>query len=160
MFIALQFLRFWIYQKILLDFFVELIWEGTELSTELLDLKKNFSKFFGYVQSTVVSWILSSSKHVTRVFPSTQPGGPDLSTELLPGTKSLLRNFSGMFKALQLHRFWVYRKILLDIFLEFIRGGTELSAELLDLKKNPFEIFWLCSKYCSFLDFEFIEKCY
>ena len=37
MFKALQFLRFWVYQKILLGFFEELIWGGTELSAELLD---------------------------------------------------------------------------------------------------------------------------
>ena len=46
MFKALQFLLFWVYQKILLDFFVELTWGGTELSTELLDLKKNPFEIF------------------------------------------------------------------------------------------------------------------
>ena len=74
--------------------------------------------------------------------------------------KNSLRNFLGMFKALQFLRLWVYRKILLDFIVELIRGRSELSTELLDLKKNPFEIFWVCSKYCSFLDFEFVEKCY
>ena len=49
---------------------------GTELSTELLDLEKKIpSQFFGYVQSTVVSWILSLSKNVTTVFPRTHLGG-------------------------------------------------------------------------------------
>ena len=33
----------------LLDFFVDVIRGGTELSTELLDLKKKSPKFFGYV---------------------------------------------------------------------------------------------------------------
>ena len=70
-------------------FFVELIWGGTELSTELLDLKKNFSKFFGYVQSTVVSWILSLSKNVTRVLPRTDPGG----TRTLNRTLAFNRKF-------------------------------------------------------------------
>ena len=87
--------------------------------------------------------------------------GPELSTELLHLTKNSLWNFLGMFKALQFLRFWVYQKILLDFFVELIWGGTELSTELLDLKKkNPSEIFWVCLKYCSFLDFKFIEKCY
>ena len=50
MFKGLQFLRFWVYRKILLDFFVELTRGGTELLTELLDLKKKIPwKFFGYV---------------------------------------------------------------------------------------------------------------
>ena len=50
MFKALQFLRFRVYIKILLDFFVEHIRGRSELSTDLLDLTKKFpSKFFGYV---------------------------------------------------------------------------------------------------------------
>ena len=162
MFKALQFLRFWVYQKILLDFFVELICGGTELSTELLYSKKKiFSKFFEYVQSTVVSWILSLSKNVTRVIPRTHPRwGPELSTELLHLTKNSLWNFLGMFIALQFLRFWIYQKILLDFSVELIWGGTELSTELLDLKKNFSKFFWVRLKYCSFLDFEFIETCY
>ena len=50
--------------------------------------------------------------------------------------------------------------MLLDFFVDVIRGGTELATELLDWKKKIFEIFWVCLKYCSFLDFEFIETCY
>ena len=37
--------------------------------------KKIPSKFFGYVYNTVVSWILSLSKNITRFFPRTHPGG-------------------------------------------------------------------------------------
>ena len=49
-----------------------------------------------------------------------------------------------------------------DEFYELIRGeGGELSSVLLVFyKKIPFEFFWVCLKFCSFLDFEFIEKCY
>ena len=50
--------------------------------------------------------------------------------------------------------------MLLDFFVDVIRRGTELSTELLDLKKKISEIFWVCLKFCSFLDLEFIEKCY
>ena len=62
-------------------------------------------------------------------------GIPELSTELLDLKKNLLQNCLGMFKVLQFLRFWVYRKILLDFFVELIRGGgggSELSTELLD----------------------------
>ena len=66
-----------------------------------------------------------------------------------------------MFEALQFFRFWVYRKILPDFFVELIRGRTELSSEVFDSdKKNPLEIFWVWLKYCSSVDFEFIEKFY
>ena len=45
-----RFFDFEFIEKISLDFSVELIREGLELSTELLDLKKKIpSKFFGYV---------------------------------------------------------------------------------------------------------------
>ena len=53
--------------------------------------------------------------------------------------------------------------MLRDFFVALFRGGgggAELSTELLDWKKNPVKIFWVCTKYCNFLDFEFIEKCY
>ena len=50
MFKVLHFLRFWVYWKILLDFIVELIRGGTELSTDRLDLKKKMRlKFLVYV---------------------------------------------------------------------------------------------------------------
>ena len=99
--------------------------------------KKISPKFFGYVESTVVSWIVSLSKNFTRVFPRSHVGrGPELLTELLHLTKHSLWNFLGVFKALQFLRFWVYQKILLDFFVELIRGGTEFWTELLDLKKK------------------------
>ena len=63
-------------------------------------------------------------------------GGPELSTELLHLTKNSLRNFLGMFKALQFLRFRAYRKFLLDSFVKLIWGGTELWTELLDLEKK------------------------
>ena len=50
--------------------------------------------------------------------------------------------------------------MLLEFFLELIRGGPELSTELLHLKKIQFEIFWVCLKLCNFFDFKFIEKFY
>ena len=101
--------------------------------------KKYFSKFFWYVQSNVVSWILSLSKHVTRVFPRTHPWGNQNSQQnSCIERKVPFEIFLGMFKALQFLRFWVYRKNLQDIFLELIRGvgRTEISTELLDLKKK------------------------
>ena len=143
MFKALQFLRFWVYQKILLDFFVELIQGGTKLSTELLDLKKkslrNFLGMFGF--STVFSWILSLSQTVTGVFPRTHPGGLELSTELLHLAKNSLWNFLGMFKALQFLRFWAYRKILLDFFVELIRREQNSQQNCWNWKKIPSKFF-------------------
>ena len=98
-------------------------------------------KFFGYVQSTVVSWILSLSKNVTRVLPRTHPGGPELSTELLHLTKNSLWNFLGMFKALQFLRFWVYQKILLDFFVELIRGEQNSEQNCWIWNKIPPKFF-------------------
>ena len=141
MFKALQFLRFWVYQKILVDFFVELISGVTELLTELLDLKQNPSeifwvslkflgfwvyrkmllefflelcrggtrtvnrplafnkkirpKFFGYVQSTVVSWILSLSKNVNRVFSRSHLGGTRTLKRTLEFNKKFTLKFFG-----------------------------------------------------------------
>ena len=75
------------------------------------------------------------------------PGGLELPTELLK------KIFSGSFKVLKFLGFWVYRKMLLEFFAELTRGGRELLIEFLDLKKkNPFEIVWVCLKYCSFLE--------
>ena len=39
-------------------------------------------------------------------------------------------------------------------------GNRTLNRTVGLEKKNPSEIFWVCLKYCSFSDFEFIEKCY
>ena len=74
---ALQFLGFRVYRKILQDFFVELIRGGGNrtLNGTVRFEKKIPSKFFGFVQSTVVSWILSLSKNATTVFPRTHLGG-------------------------------------------------------------------------------------
>ena len=114
MFKVLQILGFWVYRKMLQEFFPELIRGGPEPSTELSHLTKKLpSKFFGYVWSSAVSWILSLSQNFTRLFCITHPGG----------IRTLNRTF-----------------------------GFE--------KKNPFKIFWVCLKYCSFLDFDVIEKCY
>ena len=79
----------------LLDFFVDVIRGGTELSTELLDLKKKSPIFFRYVQSTVVSWILSLSKNVTRVFPRTHPGGTRSLNRTLAFNEKFASKFFG-----------------------------------------------------------------
>ena len=50
--------------------------------------------------------------------------------------------------------------MLLEFFVDVIRGGIELSTELFDLKKKISEIFCVCLKFCSFFDFEFIKKFY
>ena len=34
--------------------------------------------------------------------------------------------------------------MLLESSPELTRRGLELSSELLDLKKNPLEVFWVC----------------
>ena len=52
--------------------------------------KKIPSKFFGYLRSTVVSWILSLSKNVNRVLPRTHPGG---GTRTLNGTLEFNKKF-------------------------------------------------------------------
>ena len=87
-------------------------------------------------------------------------GGPELTTELLHLTKNSLWNFLGMFKALQFLWFRVYQKILLDFFVELIWGKENSEQNCCIWKKNSSEIFWVYLKYCSFLDFEFIEKCW
>ena len=90
----------------LLDFFVDVIrWGNRTLNRTVVFEKKIPPKFFGYVQCTVVSWILSLSKNVSRVFPRTHLGGTrSLKRTLAFKNKSTLK-FSGMFKALQCHRF-------------------------------------------------------
>ena len=95
------------------------------------------------------------------LFPELIRGGPELSTELLHLIKNSLRNVLGMFEALQFLRFWVYRKISLDFFIELIRGGGDQNSQqnFWSWKNHPFEIFWVFLKYCSFLDFVVIEKC-
>ena len=55
--------------------------------------KKISPKFFGYVESTVVSWILSLSKNVTRVFPRAHPGGTKTLNRTLAFNKKLTLKF-------------------------------------------------------------------
>ena len=88
----------------LLQFFLELIWVGPELSPELLNLKKiPFAIFWVCLKLCAVSSILSLSKNFTGLFCRTHPkgrGGTELSTELLDLKKKSLQNFLGMFKVL------------------------------------------------------------
>ena len=52
--------------------------------------------------------------------------------------------------------------MLLEFLPELIRGGGwgggTLNRTVAFNKKIAFEIYWVCLKYCSFFDFEFIEK--
>ena len=51
--------------------------------------------------------------------------------------------------------------MLLELFLELIWGGTDLSTELLHLTKNSLRNFLGMFKALrSFFDFEFIKKFY
>ena len=70
-----------------------LLESSSELKTTLGLKKKLPPKFFGYVLSTVVSWIFSLSKNVTRAFPRIHPRGPELSTVLLHFTKKFPSKF-------------------------------------------------------------------
>ena len=81
---------------------MELIQGGTKLSTELLDLKKkSLRNFLGMFEfSTVVSWILSLSKNLMRVFPRTHPGGNKTLNRTVGFEKKSLRNVLSMFKVL------------------------------------------------------------
>ena len=78
--------------------------------------------------------------------------------ELFDESKNVLRIFLGMFKVLQFLGFWVYRKILLDLFPELIRGGPELSTELLHLTKNSLRNYLGISKALQFLRFWVYRK--
>ena len=57
--------------------------------------KKISSKFFGCVQSTVVSWILSLLKNVTTVFPRTDVGGTRTLNRTLAFNKKFPLKFFG-----------------------------------------------------------------
>ena len=161
MFKALQFLRFWVYQKILLDFFVELI-GGEEISEQncWIRKKKIFSKFFGYLQSTVVSWILSLSKNVTRVIPRTHPGGTRTLNRTLAFNKKFRFKFFGYVYSSVVPSILNLSKNLTGLFCRTHLGGNRTLNRTAGIEKKHFEIFWVRSKYCSFLDFEFIETCY
>ena len=164
MFKALQFLRFWVYRKILLDIFLVFIRGGGEQNSQQncwIKKKKSLRNFLGMFKVLYFLRFWVYRKILLEFCLELIRGGPELSTELLHLTKNSLWNFLGMFKALQFLRFWVYQKILLDFFVELIQGGNRTLNRTVGFeKKNLFEIFLVCSKYCSFLDFEFIEKCY
>ena len=120
--------------------------------------KKKSPKFFGYVESSVVSWILSLSKNVTRVFPRTHPGWG--GTRTLNRTLAFNKKFNSKFFG------YVYSSVvstILSLWKNFTglfcrthpRGNRTLNRTVGFEKKNLFEIFWVCSKYCSFLDLKF-----
>ena len=50
--------------------------------------------------------------------------------------------------------------MLLESSPELTRGDENSQQNSWIKYKIASKIFWVCLKYCSFFDFEFIEKCY
>ena len=155
MFKVLQILGFWAHRKMSLEFFEGLIWGRTRALNKTLGFEMKFpSKFFGYVESSAVSWIFSASNNLNRLFYRTDPGQTRTLNRTLRFKIISLRNFFSMLEVLQFLGIKVHQKILLDFFVDLLVNRT-LGLE----KKNTFDIFLACLRLCGFWDFQFIKKC-
>ena len=118
-------------------------------------------KILGMFKATQFLRFRVYQKNITTVLPRTHPGGNRNLNRTLAFNKKFSLKFFGFVKSSSVSSISSLSKNFTGLFCRTHLGGNRtLNRTVGFKKKNPSEIFCVCLKYCSFLDFEFIEKYY
>ena len=99
---------------------------------------------------------MSLSKNVNTVFPRTHLGGTRTLKRTFAFNETFTLKFFGYVSSSAVSSILSLSKNVTGLFCRtYPRGNRTLNRTVGFEKKNVFEIFWVCSKYCSFLDLKF-----